>query len=357
MVVNGEPGPIMITAGSDWAHRRGIYRHFDKTLTLDSCTTRREELHCMCCCVLTLVPEMARVTGEWAPAFTAEELEKLVDGVLPLYAKLYGQLEEQVRRLWQAIAKEVQTLEVYNRQSTHCRKRWEDLRHWSRKTAEAQLGKASQQGRGAYRTLTPPMARILAVAYPDLDGRIKAAQQPQGASSGEGAVAPVSYDARAHHGSQEAESTDVKGTSGLEAERSTMGEATTTGGSDSDTSSDDSSLVVVDPTGPTHSFSSPATPHTITALPGAPHRVARARSPRKVGVSFAPGTSSPAPASPAALTEEAIDLLRTISVGQTTIVNAIQGLASQMQKRNAYLEGIHCAMSGLQRSFRLLPPL
>ncbi|KAJ1149489.1 hypothetical protein NDU88_002296 [Pleurodeles waltl] len=58
---------------------------------------------------------MACVAGERAPAFTNEELEKLVHGVLPLYAKLYGRPEVQVsthqkRGLWHAIAKEVRTL-------------------------------------------------------------------------------------------------------------------------------------------------------------------------------------------------------------------------------------------------------
>ncbi|KAJ1170274.1 hypothetical protein NDU88_002154 [Pleurodeles waltl] len=46
--------------------------------------------------------------------------------------------------IWRAIAKEVPTLGVFDRRSTHCRKRWEDLRRWARKTAEAQLGLASQ---------------------------------------------------------------------------------------------------------------------------------------------------------------------------------------------------------------------
>ncbi|KAJ1178514.1 hypothetical protein NDU88_003760 [Pleurodeles waltl] len=68
---------------------------------------------------------------------------------------------------------------VYHRRSTHCCKRWEDLRRWSKKTAEAQLGMASQRGRGARRTMTPLMFRILAVAYPELDGRLRASQQPQ----------------------------------------------------------------------------------------------------------------------------------------------------------------------------------
>ncbi|KAJ1204287.1 hypothetical protein NDU88_008068 [Pleurodeles waltl] len=71
-------------------------------------------------------------------------------------------------------------LVVHHRWSTHCRKRWEDICRWSKKTAEAQLGMASQCGRGARRTMTPLMFRILAVVYPELDGRLRASQQPQG---------------------------------------------------------------------------------------------------------------------------------------------------------------------------------
>ncbi|KAJ1162533.1 hypothetical protein NDU88_003001 [Pleurodeles waltl] len=58
------------------------------------------------------------------------------------------------------------------------------MRHWARKITEAQLAMASQRGRGARRTLTPLMARILAVACPELDGRLRESQQPQGASLG-----------------------------------------------------------------------------------------------------------------------------------------------------------------------------
>ncbi|KAJ1080373.1 hypothetical protein NDU88_000589 [Pleurodeles waltl] len=39
---------------------------------------------------------MAAATGERAPAFTSEELDKLVDGVLPQYALLYGPPDQQV---------------------------------------------------------------------------------------------------------------------------------------------------------------------------------------------------------------------------------------------------------------------
>ncbi|KAJ1081058.1 hypothetical protein NDU88_001242 [Pleurodeles waltl] len=82
--------------------------------------------------------------------------------------------------IWRAIAKEVRALGVYTRRGTHCRKRWEDIRRGTRKTAETLLGMASRPRRGASRTLTPLMSRILAVAYPELDGRLRTAQQTQG---------------------------------------------------------------------------------------------------------------------------------------------------------------------------------
>ncbi|KAJ1200692.1 hypothetical protein NDU88_004513 [Pleurodeles waltl] len=126
---------------------------------------------------------MAHVSGERAPVFTAEELEKLVDGVLPQYTLLYGPPDKQMStqyhdawamNVWIAVC-------VSHMRSIHCRKRLEDQRRWAKKTAEAQLGLASQRGRGACRTITPLMFRILVVAYPELDGRLKASQQPQGA--------------------------------------------------------------------------------------------------------------------------------------------------------------------------------
>ncbi|KAJ1191790.1 hypothetical protein NDU88_001105 [Pleurodeles waltl] len=65
---------------------------------------------------------MATVSGERASAFTSEELEKLVDGVLPKYTQLYGPLDKQVsvhqkKRIWRAIAKDVRTLGVYHRRT------------------------------------------------------------------------------------------------------------------------------------------------------------------------------------------------------------------------------------------------
>ncbi|KAJ1175020.1 hypothetical protein NDU88_000311 [Pleurodeles waltl] len=128
---------------------------------------------------------MAHVSGERAPAFTSEELDKLVDGVLPQYTQLYGLPDKQVsahqkKNIWRANIKDVWTLGVHHRRSTHCHKRREDICRWSKKMAEAHLEMASQRGRGAHRTMTPQMFRILAVAYPELDVRLRTSQQPQG---------------------------------------------------------------------------------------------------------------------------------------------------------------------------------
>ncbi|KAJ1202674.1 hypothetical protein NDU88_006471 [Pleurodeles waltl] len=54
---------------------------------------------------------MAAATGERAPAFTSEELEKLVDGVLPQYAALYGppdQQHHQAEEIWDRSTRELQ---------------------------------------------------------------------------------------------------------------------------------------------------------------------------------------------------------------------------------------------------------
>ncbi|KAJ1092209.1 hypothetical protein NDU88_005321 [Pleurodeles waltl] len=180
-----------------------------------------------------------------------DKLDHLFNGVL-LYVLPLQVSSHQNKVLWRAIAKDVWTLGVYGRWSTHCRKRWDDLRRWARKTVEAQLGMATQQGRGACRTLTTLMARIMAVAYPELDGCLRASQQPQW-----GAEAPA-IEGAASHRTLEAESTDAEGASGTEGEGSTKAE---TGGdnTDPDTSSNGSSLMVADTSVTTPAASTAAT--------------------------------------------------------------------------------------------------
>ncbi|KAJ1129829.1 hypothetical protein NDU88_008194 [Pleurodeles waltl] len=303
---------------------------------------------------------MAAASGEKAPAFTAQELEKLVDGVLPQYMLLYGPPDQQVsahqkRDICRAIAKEVQTLGTHQRRCTHCRKRWEDILRCSKKTAEGQLGMASQRGRGARRTMTPLMFRILAVAYPELDGRLMTSQQTQGASSGGGTVAPE-HEGAASHMAMEGHTTDSECTSGTEGEGS-FTSATGSETSDTDSSDDGSSHVVAAPSVPPTSTGTAATSPTSTALPAAPQPSPRARSPRRVGITFAPGTSAPAPVTSAALSEEAIDLLRSLTVGQSTIVNAIQGVERELKHGNAFLEGIHSGQASRRIASAKKPPV
>ncbi|KAJ1089795.1 hypothetical protein NDU88_002939 [Pleurodeles waltl] len=57
---------------------------------------------------------------------------------------------------WRAIAKNLRTLGVYDRRSTHCRKEWEDLRCWERKMAEAQLGNGPPTRKGCLLDPDPP---------------------------------------------------------------------------------------------------------------------------------------------------------------------------------------------------------
>ncbi|XP_069089270.1 cytochrome P450 2D14-like [Pleurodeles waltl] len=67
-----------------------------------------------------------------------EESLKAETGFLPQVSA------HQKKDIWRAIAKDVRTLGVHHRRSTHCWKRWEDICRWSKTMAEAQLVMASQ---------------------------------------------------------------------------------------------------------------------------------------------------------------------------------------------------------------------
>ncbi|KAJ1119527.1 hypothetical protein NDU88_007712 [Pleurodeles waltl] len=169
------------------------------------------------------------------------------------------------------------------------------------------------------------------------------------ASSGGGELASE-HEGAATHKAPVGHATDTEVTSDTEGE----GRFTTGTRGDTDTSSDGSSLAVEAKSGPPASTGTAATQRTSSALPAAPQPSLRARSPKKAGISFAPGTSGPAPVTPAALSEEVIDLLQTIIVGQSTLLNAIQGVEREVHRSNAYLEGIHSGQAAHQRSFNAL---
>ncbi|KAJ1119359.1 hypothetical protein NDU88_007545 [Pleurodeles waltl] len=125
---------------------------------------------------------------------------------------------------------------------------------------------ASQRGRGAHRNLTPLMARILPRAGWVLEGSTAATRglfpsvilsMCALASSG-GETGPLATDGAASPRTHEAEFPDTEGTSAMERERSTTAE---TGGdnTDSDSSSDGTSLVVADTSGTTPTTGTAAT--------------------------------------------------------------------------------------------------
>ncbi|KAJ1202653.1 hypothetical protein NDU88_006450 [Pleurodeles waltl] len=69
---------------------------------------RQERTYTASAAVTCLEETVAHVSGERAPASSIEELEKLVDGVLPQYTLLYGPPDKQVRAhqkkdIWRAI--------------------------------------------------------------------------------------------------------------------------------------------------------------------------------------------------------------------------------------------------------------
>ncbi|KAJ1099649.1 hypothetical protein NDU88_004748 [Pleurodeles waltl] len=288
----GSQEPMTMCTGDRGTHRRG------------------EDLHCKCCCDHGLEETMAHATGERAPAFTAQELEKLVDGVLPQYALLYGPPDQQVSTLgpcfvanacveWGGCQRPPENRYLaYHRQGRPDPGGPPETGHplpeemGGHPTLEQEDGGGSAgdglptwEGWPSY--FDPLMSRILAVAYPDLDGRVRTSQQTQGASSGGGEVASE-HEGAASHMAMAGHATESEFTS------ETEGEGSSTAGTRADVSGDSSSegisLVVAATSVPPAPTGTAATQRTSTALPAAPQRLPRARSPRKVGISFAPGT-------------------------------------------------------------------
>ncbi|XP_078536357.1 uncharacterized protein LOC144822560 [Lissotriton helveticus] len=100
--------------------------------------------------------------------------------------------------------------------------------------------------------------------------------------------------------------------------------------------------------------STTSTPPSISNLPAPPHQAVHGRSYKKRAVSFSLGTVAPAPVSIDALSVEAVDILKQISVGQSAVLNAIQVQGPQLMQMVLNLEGIHADVSALQRSFQAL---
>ncbi|KAJ1137676.1 hypothetical protein NDU88_004074 [Pleurodeles waltl] len=302
----------MVMYGSrDGVHRRGRDRHFPSVHSLATWPSTGEDLHCMCCCDLCLEQTMARVTRDGSPCLHR------------------GGVVETGR--------------------------------WGQLPSEKGNMACHRQGRadpGGLRQAEHPLLET--VGGPETLG-----MEDHGGPAGDGLPMRKGYpifwrrsggtrDGRAaSHRVQEAESTDGEGNSGTE------------GGGAPQRRLEGAVQTVIPPpmeapwwwrTPRAHPTGTAANPVSVPAPPSQQHLSVFPVQAHPGGWAspLPPGTSGPAPVSPAALSEEAIELLRSISVGQSTIVNAIQGLAAYLQQTNAFLEGIHSGMAAQQRSIQAL---
>ncbi|XP_078542312.1 uncharacterized protein LOC144828051 [Lissotriton helveticus] len=267
----------------------------------------------------------------------------------------YLQLKVHQRKaVWRAIAAKVRALGVSNRRHTHCHKRWDDISRLAKQVAEMKLGMVPRTGRVARRTMTPLMARILAVTYPDLDARLKGLQQ-QDSDDSEDTTAEhdpesggeTSTTAAAEQG--ETEQSDTDHTSATEGDRSMHEESVAE--TQSTTSSDgrgDESLLAA--TGDGDSAAASDYQRPLPSLPSTSSGAGRIRVTKRGRVTFTHGTAAPAPVPPAALSAECVELLRQLCVGQTALLNAFSAHDYKIGQVLAFMEGIHSDVGGLHRT-------
>ncbi|XP_078537652.1 uncharacterized protein LOC144823205 [Lissotriton helveticus] len=267
----------------------------------------------------------------------------------------YLQLKVHQRKaVWRAIAAKVRALGVSNRRHTHCHKRWDDISRLAKQVAEMKLGMVPRTGRVARRTMTPLMARILAVTYPDLDARLKGLQQ-QDSDDSEDTTAEhdpesggeTSTTAAAEQG--ETEQSDTDHTSATEGDRSMHEESVAE--TQSTTSSDgrgDESLLAA--TGDRDSAAASDYQRPLPSLPSTSSGAGRIRVTKRGRVTFTHGTAAPAPVPPAALSAECVELLRQLCVGQTALLNAFSAHDYKIGQVLAFMEGIHSDVGGLHRT-------
>ncbi|XP_078533534.1 uncharacterized protein LOC144819573 [Lissotriton helveticus] len=256
------------------------------------------------------------------------------------------------KAIWRAIARKVRSLSVSNRRHTHCHKRWDDICLLSKKVAEITLGVLPRSGRLARKSMIPLISRILAVTRPALDGRLRAhPQQVETSTEGTGQGTDTSGEASGMAAIHELTDTDM--TSALKGDRSALDESCPeTPTSTSSDSSGDSSMLAG--TGSSKSASSSTTHRPVSTLPDAPTSAVCACCPRKSRVSLPPGTAAPAPVCPAALSVEAVHLLRQLCVGQAALLNAFQDHDKNLAQVVAFMEGFHSYVRGLHRTVQSL---
>ncbi|XP_078539851.1 uncharacterized protein LOC144824699 isoform X2 [Lissotriton helveticus] len=223
---------------------------------------------------------------------------------------------------------------VYRCRIRYCQKRWQDLHGWTRKIARVQLKLSPPRKRGGRRTLTPHMLRILMVVFPDLDRQLKAKQQ----QGGGGDSSMEQEEAESQTGSIVEKEEGPRVTEGEGSPTKGRSETSTSAG-DQESSSDDSLEVVAAPTSEESSSESATSPSTTSTLTSPPIPSVCGASCVRERVSFLPSTAPPASVPPAALSVEAVDLLKQLHVGQTSILSVLHAHTCILTQYGVIYEG------------------
>lgn len=291
-------------------------------------------------------PFMAKGGSDRAPHFSPEELELLAQGALAKYSQLYGPADKQVKphdkvKIWRAIARSVRMKGVYERSSLNCRKRWEDLRRWTRLTCIHLLGKSTEQKKRVRRTMTPMMRRILAVAYPDLAEQLQAKEKQE--------VVPGTLRIPKEEADQQEmpPESDGGGASSTEGQSGTDGEGAGLNVSSGATTSSDEKKEAFAPVQPpvvvrdTMTRAQVAAPTTNFTRSSYVRNQLPARR-YQTGVSLAPNTTPPA-IMPSVVSQEALHVLKDLCAGQTASLGVLQELSRKLDRVVDLLEGIQPA--------------
>ncbi|XP_078521594.1 uncharacterized protein LOC144790772 [Lissotriton helveticus] len=287
-----------------------------------------------------LYPARLRVIYQSRTHFfnTPEDVFKWTDETVSAYEK---------GEIWVDIARAVRSEGGPRRRLRNIKKRWQDIRCWSRRIARVQLKLEAPRRHGGSRQLTPNMLRVLEVVFPDLHRQLQEGQQHEGASSSESGGDRGADQAEGHTDSATCWEVS-EGGSGTEWEESLQAARHVTDTSyhadESETDSQEGGEYAAMVTHTSLAALPSSSPISNLPLLGVPRVRA---SPR---VSFVPGTAAPAPVSPAALSAETVDLLRQIAVGQASMLSVLHGHTQLITQVVSFMEGMSSAMSDLRRS-------
>ncbi|XP_078527931.1 uncharacterized protein LOC144802337 [Lissotriton helveticus] len=302
--------------------------------------------------VLSVDIEKAFDSLEWDYLYVVMERFGLGAGYIHWTKVLYAGAMARVSayekgEIWVDIARAVRSEGGPRRRLRNIKKRWQDIRCWSRRIARVQLKLEAPRRHGGSRQLTPNMLRVLEVVFPDLHRQLQEGQQHEGASSSESGGDRGADQAEGHTDSATCWEVS-EGGSGTEWEESLQAARHVTDTSyhadESETDSQEGGEYAAMVTHTSLAALPSSSPISNLPLLGVPRVRA---SPR---VSFVPGTAAPAPVSPAALSAETVDLLRQIAVGQASMLSVLHGHTQLITQVVSFMEGMSSAMSDLRRS-------